>query len=429
MDFYFFIILITELMMLGMILHVLHHQGFAKKQKIWFILAFFSVMFCAAAELAALHFNGRGKAFVVPLTISTAIEFALAVFLPLFLSAAIGIHRPLKIMGFVFSVHALAQIVSAPFGWIFYFDETGTYFRGDCYIIYEGFYVIGLVFLVISLLVVGQRFKQRDFSTIVMVLVILAVGVCSAIFFRIYTDYLAIGISGCLCYIYYNDLIQLDTKAAILSSKEKLGKMQAQIIDGLANLIDSRNTENTESHSRVGEYVKAIAESARERGAYTEFLDDYFIAQITTLAPMHDVGKIVVSDQILNNPGKLTEAEFEQVKLHASMGETVIRQALSGITDEEYLKIASDLASYHHEWWDGSGYPKGLSGEAIPLSARIMAIADVYDALITDRCYKKAISPEAAKKVIRSEAGTHFDPVLVDAFLSSAQGTQGDGSS
>ena len=160
-----------------------------------------------------------------------------------------------------------------------------------------------------------------------------------------------------------------------------------------------------------------LAEYCRMEGVYTEEIDNHFIDLLYTLAPMHDVGKIIISDNILKKPGKLTPDEFEEMKRHASVGGDVVKEVLSGISDEEYLKFASDISTYHHEWWDGSGYPNGLVGEEIPLCARIMAIADVYDALISERCYKKAMSPEEAFEIIKKEAGTHFDPNLVKVFL------------
>ena len=169
--------------------------------------------------------------------------------------------------------------------------------------------------------------------------------------------------------------------------------------------------------ARTSAYVRALSESARADGTYTDQLDDAFISRMVRAAPLHDVGKIVVPDHILKKPGPLTEEEFEQMKRHASEGGRVVREVLGGVTDEEYLSFASDVAACHHEKWNGKGYPNGLSGEAIPLSARIMAIADVYDALISERCYKKAMSPEKAFEIIRKESGAQFDPNLAQVFL------------
>ena len=193
--------------------------------------------------------------------------------------------------------------------------------------------------------------------------------------------------------------------------------MQEHMISGMANLIENRDLDTGEHISRTSAYVKTLAEDARKDGVYDEEIDERFVSLMHTLAPMHDIGKVVVPDDILKKPEKLTDEEFEVMKRHAAVGGTVIREVLSGVTDEEYLSFASDIATYHHEWWDGTGYPEGLKGEDIPLSARIMAIADVFDALISERCYKKPMPREKAFQIIREEAGSHFDPKLASVFL------------
>ena len=168
---------------------------------------------------------------------------------------------------------------------------------------------------------------------------------------------------------------------------------------------------------RTGVYVRTLAECAAKDGVYASELDAHFIDKMQLLAPMHDIGKVVVSDSILKKPGRLTPAEFEIMKKHAAAGGAVVREVLGGVADEEYISFAADIATYHHEWWNGLGYPSGLAGAEIPLCARIMAIADVFDALVSERCYKAPIDREAAFAVIRAEAGTHFDPRLVEVFL------------
>lgn len=133
---------------------------------------------------------------------------------------------------------------------------------------------------------------------------------------------------------------------------------------------------------------------------------------------MHDIGKIAVSDSILKKPGKLTEEEFKKIQNHTIAGEKIIREVLSGIESEDYVKIAADIAVSHHERWDGNGYPYKLKGEEIPLEARIMAIADVFDALVSPRCYKDPFSTDEVFEIILLSRGTHFDPVLTDLFIS-----------
>lgn len=417
MTLYMGIMLLTELMMLSMIIHVGAYSGFTKAQKRWYLLTYSAIMLCAAAEFVAVHFNSRGPSFVVPLTVITVVQFSLTPLLPVFFAGALGMRREATIVGVVFFINTLIEIISAPFGWIFYFDQNGTYIRGKLYLVYESFYLLSLVFLIISLIIVGKRFKRRDMWTITMVFVIMVAAILPLILYKIYTDYFGIALCACLCYIYYNDLIQEDIQAEVIAKQKRINTMQERIISGLASLIESRDVETGEHVARTSAYAKALAENARKDGVYSDELTDHFIQMLYSLAPMHDIGKIVVSDQILKKPSRLTTDEFELMKRHASAGGDMARDMLTGITDEDSLSFATDIATYHHERWDGTGYPDHLSGDQIPLSARIMAIADVFDALVSERCYKKAIPVDEAFEVIRSESGSHFDPKLVEVFL------------
>lgn len=415
MNFYLCIIVLTELMMIAMTFHVLHYTGFTRIQRFWFLLTFVSIMLCAAAEFT-VHFGSYNPSFAPLLTVITVFQFSVAPILGVFFSGALGLHHQAKIASLIFSLNFLIEIAAAPSGRIFYFNEAG-YFRGDYFWIYETFYFFSLLYLLVSMVIVGRNFRHRDVWTICMILVILMAGILPMTLFHINITYIAIAISASLCYIYYNDLVQADIQTELVANQKKISDMQEHMISGLASLIESRDMETGGHIARTSDYVKALAEAARGDQVYAGELDEHYISLLYTLAPMHDIGKIVVPDQILKKPGRLTREEFEEMKRHAAAGGTIVRDVLSGVTDKEYLSIASDIASFHHEWWDGTGYPSGLKGEEIPLSARIMAIADVYDALISERCYKKPISKAAACRIIREESGTHFDPQLVEVFL------------
>ena len=154
-------------------------------------------------------------------------------------------------------------------------------------------------------------------------------------------------------------------------------------------------------------------------GIYKDQMTPKFISDVYRSAPLHDIGKISVSDVILNKPGKLTDEEFEIMKNHSLAGAEIIDRVIETIPDSDggYLHEARNLALYHHEKWAGGGYPYGISGDEIPLSARIMAVADVFDALVSNRSYKKAFTFEEAIKIIEESAGTHFDPLVAGAFL------------
>lgn len=407
--------IILVLLMIALTIHVLNYSGFNKRQKSWFVTTFAAISFCALAEYA-LHCGYYNKAFKIPLTILTVLQFAIAPSFAMLFAGALGLKHQGKIAAFSLATCLLIGVICAPFGWIFKFDEVG-YHRGPAFAIYEVTYFASLAYIIVSLFIVSRNFQHRDTGTIIMILVILAAGIIPMSIFQLHMAYVAVGITSCVCYVFYNDLVQQDTKAELLKEQKKISDMQEQIIARLANLIESRDTETGEHVARTSFYVKTLAEDAMKEKVYTDEINEQYIDLLFTLAPMHDVGKILVSDKLLRKPGKLTPEEYEEIKKHAAYGGDVVKQVLSDIADEKHVQFATEIATSHHERWDGSGYPKGLKGEEIPLNARIMAIADVFDALISKRCYKEAIPPEEAFKIIEEESGTHFDPELVKVFL------------
>ena len=415
MTFYNSLILITELMMLAMLIHVAGYSGFTKSQKNWYLLTFFSILVCAGAEYA-VHCGYYSAEFKIPLTVITVIQFSLAPLLAVMFIGALGIGHQFRVAVWVLAINLAVEAACAPFGLIFFFSEEG-YSRGEYFIIYEAFYVLSLLYLIIGMLLVGKRFRHRDPFTIVMVLVILVSGIIPMTFFKVNVTYTAVAVAASICYIYYNDLVQQDIKAQVIADQQKMNNMQEHMISGLANLIENRDMETGEHILRTSTYVKTLSELARESGVYVDQLSDGFISQLYALAPLHDIGKILIPDSILRKPGKLTPEEYERMKLHATVGERVVKEVLSGVTNQDYLAMASDIATYHHERWDGTGYPKGLKGAEIPLAARIMAIADVYDALISERCYKQPMSREEALIIISEGSGKHFDPRLARVFV------------
>jgi putative two-component system response regulator len=193
-------------------------------------------------------------------------------------------------------------------------------------------------------------------------------------------------------------------------------------IVAMATLAETRDNETGNHIRRTQNYVKALAEALAPLPAFAPDLTPTNIDLLYKSAPLHDIGKVGVPDAILLKPGRLTADEFEIMKTHASLGADAIREAetmLDG-TQPSFLRYAREIAETHHEKWDGSGYPHGLAGDAIPLSGRLMAVADVYDALISKRCYKSAWSHEQAVEMIAEGRGKHFDPRIVDAFLAIA---------
>ncbi len=196
-----------------------------------------------------------------------------------------------------------------------------------------------------------------------------------------------------------------------------ISNMQSGLIMVLANMVENRDQDTGDHVRKTATYVKIIATQLKKNGAYPNIITDSFIEDCYKSAPLHDVGKIQVPDAILNKPGKLTDEEFELIKTHTTAGENIILEAMKTVPDSDYLNEAKNLAGSHHEKWNGKGYPRGLKGEDIPLSARIMAVADVFDALVSKRCYKAPFPFEKAVSIIQEDSGTHFDPTVVKAFM------------
>ncbi len=205
----------------------------------------------------------------------------------------------------------------------------------------------------------------------------------------------------------------------VQSKTETISRMQNGLIMVLADLVESRDKCTGDHIRKTAAYAGLIMRHMRALGIYSDRITDEFYDDVVNSAPLHDVGKIHVSDTILNKPGKLTDEEFEIMKTHTTAGGEVIEQAIETVGDgmSGYLEEARNLATYHHERWDGKGYPTGLAGEEIPLSARIMSVADVFDALVSRRSYKEPFPFEKAMDIIREGAGTQFDPEVVRAFV------------
>ncbi len=202
-------------------------------------------------------------------------------------------------------------------------------------------------------------------------------------------------------------------------NSQKISSMQEQVIIGMANLIELRDDSTGMHVKNTKKYVGMIAAKMQEDGLYTDILSDSYVKNMCKAAPLHDIGKIMISDLILQKPGKLTEEEFNEMKKHTVYGSDIIHEIMGGLEDDKYIKIAADIARYHHERWDGTGYPERLAGTDIPLCARIMAFADVFDALYAERCYKKPVRPVSkVLGIIEEGRGTQFDPGITDVFLS-----------
>lgn len=211
----------------------------------------------------------------------------------------------------------------------------------------------------------------------------------------------------------YNDNLKLEVE----EKTAHINNMQSKILLGMANIVENRDG-NTGGHiKRTSQVVEILIDTIKEQHLLP--LEESFCQAVIKAAPMHDLGKIRIDDKILRKPGRLTAEEFAIMQTHAAKSGELVESILEGVEDSYFVNIAKNIARHHHEKWNGSGYPDHLSEDAIPLEARIMAIADVYDALVSKRCYKEAMSFEQAYQVMMESMGNHFDPQMKDIFIKS----------
>ena len=197
---------------------------------------------------------------------------------------------------------------------------------------------------------------------------------------------------------------------------EQLELLQHGIVYTFADLVENRD-KNTGGHiDRTAIYLLILINAMQEYESYIDDMRGWNMEAMVSSARLHDLGKIAISDSILNKPGPLTKEEFQTMKTHAIAGERIIEKAIQQTGDTDFFYNAKIIAAYHHECWDGSGYPYGLKETAIPLQARLMAIIDVYDALVSERPYKKAFTHEEAVKIINNGSGRQFDPLITEIF-------------
>jgi len=202
-------------------------------------------------------------------------------------------------------------------------------------------------------------------------------------------------------------------------AKRETGVAQRLMVQSLLSLTEVRDA-NTGRHSRrIQQYSRLLAEELSKHPSFRDYLTKERIDLLSSLAPLHDIGKVGVPDHLLNKPGVLTPDEYEEMKKHPVYGLDVINNAQRdvGVRDDEILLMAKDIVYTHHEWWDGTGYPRGLAGTAIPVAGRVVAVADVYDAMTARRLYREPVTHEEAVQLIGAGRATHFDPDVVDAFL------------
>lgn len=271
-------------------------------------------------------------------------------------------------------------------------------------------FIMAAVYVLLSIAIFFKNwsyFKYGNRSSILTYLLVL-VGTAAVQFFFNEMLVTSIGVTVFVLGIYMNS-----EDPAL----QELSRFHDETVISFAGLVESRDNSTGGHIKRTSRYVKLLAEELRRRGHYKDILTKDYIDNLVKASPMHDIGKISVPDAILQKPGKLTDEEFAQMKLHASKGGDIIREVFRNLGDEDYRKMAFEVARYHHEKWNGKGYPEGLKRKEIPLCARIMAVADVFDAISEKRCYRDAMPMDKCFEIIGQGSGQDFDPIVAETFI------------
>lgn len=320
------------------------------------------------------------------------------------------------VLHILFAIHSIAVIIGGATNFPFFFDENNMYHRGVGYNFYNVIPVVILVLGMVILIIYGKNIDKRvriSFWTY-LVAPVIAIIIQS---FSYGIQYIIFATTASSVFMYF--VILKNQTETYEKQTKSISHMQNGLIMVLADLVESRDKCTGDHIKKTAEYARVIMKQLKKDGVYADELTDEYIEDVVRSAPLHDIGKIQIPDAILNKTSGLTSEEFEIIKSHTTAGKNIITSAIDMVSEESsgYLNEARNLAYCHHEKWDGNGYPQKLSGEDIPLSARIMAVADVFDALVSKRSYKEPLKFDDAVDLIKKESGTHFDPKIVDAFI------------
>ena len=276
-----------------------------------------------------------------------------------------------------------------------------------CYLVILLYFILIFVFTVrrIKYLEVRKRINVMSF-----LLISLLILISQIIFPEILISSLVPAFSLIALYINIEDPVL-----------RRMKNYNSEIVTSFATLVESRDSSTGSHVKRTKSYVKIILDEIKTNSLYSSIMTKDFEDKMMNAAPMHDIGKISIPDTILQKPGKLTDEEYSVMKKHSVLGGEIIQEIFKDMDDKEFLNIAYDVTRYHHEKWNGNGYPEGLVGKEIPFSARIMAIADVFDAISAKRCYRDAMPLDKCFAIIKEGKGVDFDPVLTDLFLNAKE--------
>ena len=332
------------------------------------------------------------------------------------------ISRKYKYFSLLLVIIYCGGLCLTPFFDIYYtIAPDNTYHRSSLFIItvlIEVVFYLEALFLIVKYHRNVQNFENIGFASFIFIPFI--THIIQLANFGIALTSFGLSVSFLIIFINLTQKMEQDlekTKLHYNDNKLKSIEQQYKTINHLTNLIENRDLESRRHITRLSKVVELITNQCLKDNIYPEILTQDYANCIIEAVPFHDIGKIFVPDNILKKPGKVTPQEYTEIQKHAKNGALIVDDILSISYDREYTKIASQLCKYHHEKWNGKGYPEHLKGEDIPLCARIMAIADVFDALVTYRCYKKTISYDEAFELLEKESGESFDPKLIQETL------------
>lgn len=406
------------------------------KLNFWFMSSLYINSIMAVVDILTLLLEGSdiaylGRLFKVSMFVYYLCSFLILVSFTLFLINFLGN----KLIGHIYSIIPptctmvyLAFLALTPItGALYMIDDNYIYTRGSYYfvaIILEGALLIQTFILLFVKKDVIEKGKIVPF--LVMMFIPLVAQIIQVVFYGLSVINTGFTLSFIIIFANFNSSVTTDSKNIIEVRNKKSRRINVQdnTINSLTNMMTVSEKENGYHIARVCQYVEMIAQIAKKKNIYSEELTDSFITKLTNATLVYDVGKLVVTNGVLKKTEPLTEDEKEEIRNHVPLGEKILKSVLEEYDDKEFVRIAEEVAMCHHEKWNGTGYPRGLSETEIPLSARIISIADVFDALVAPRVYKASISYEEAYVIMEENAGVAFDPLLIEAFLSNKKRIQ-----
>lgn len=378
---------------------------------VFFVVAEIAVLFDAITACTVNYLDKVPRLInlLVHLGMFVSYEIFISLLFWYWVSATVGIpkKRWIKVVGILPCVTSIALTMLFLPGTEFLHGKTTNYSMGASVYVCFTSVVIHMLLTVVFIIINRSRIPKRKMIGLATTLVFIAIILTFQIVF-------SESLVSCMAIALILVSVYLNMENPAIHGLEYYHN---EMVMGFATLIDNKD-DNTGGHiRRSSAYALLISNNLSKNKKYKNIIDQDYLNNLSKAAPMHDIGKIGIPDSVLQKPGRLTEEEFEIIKQHPSIGGKIIEETFGHLFDDGYETMAYNVAMYHHEKWNGKGYPRGLSGTDIPLCARIVAVADVFDAVSAKRCYRNAMPIEECYKIITNGRGEDFDPEVVDAFL------------